>query len=51
MSGGPGRWWDRVLYVAVFVLATTLAVARSTETGIARDEVVYMDHGSRYATW
>lgn len=36
---------------ALLVLATALVVVLQRDVGVARDETVYMHHGSKYADW
>ncbi|HEU4728828.1 MAG TPA: glycosyltransferase family 39 protein [Kofleriaceae bacterium] len=47
-----GRRWVAWLIGGALGLITTIAVVASQEdVGIARDEVVYMQNGARYASW
>ncbi|CAN5917633.1 hypothetical protein BH11MYX3_BH11MYX3_14320 [soil metagenome] len=41
----------RVIGLALAVITTVLVMVNQREVGIARDEVVYMSAGSRYADW
>lgn len=41
----------RAIGLVIAVIATALALANQHEVGIARDELVYMDAGGRYADW
>ena len=45
------RVGQRTAKVALFVLAAVLVGGAQTQQGVARDEVVYMHHGERYAAW
>jgi hypothetical protein len=41
----------RVVGFVLAVLTTVLVVANQEHVGLARDELVYMQHGERYAKW
>jgi hypothetical protein len=43
-----GNW---LIATLLFVFASTLVISAQRDQGIARDEVVYMNHGTRYADW
>lgn len=45
------RWTNLALALALGVLATAVVVHQQRDVGIARDEVVYMHAGARYAAW
>lgn len=40
-----------LLALGLFVLSATAVIVAQRDQGIARDEGVYMSHGSRYANW
>ncbi|MGH7338845.1 MAG: hypothetical protein ACREI7_14790, partial [Myxococcota bacterium] len=42
---------NAIVAVALGVLGATLALVLQRDVGVARDEAVYMHHGSRYADW
>ncbi|MDB4963119.1 MAG: hypothetical protein JWP01_3118 [Myxococcales bacterium] len=42
---------QRIVGWALALLTTLLVLANQQEVGVARDEVVYMQNGSRYADW
>jgi hypothetical protein len=50
VTAGPGRWARRLGW-ALALGATIAVVANQRGVGIARDEVVYMQSGARYADW
>ncbi|HLL24721.1 MAG TPA: glycosyltransferase family 39 protein, partial [Kofleriaceae bacterium] len=41
----------RAIGVLLAVITTALVLANQHEVGLARDEIVYMQHGMRYADW
>lgn len=45
------RWTHRLTALVLFAMATTAVVASQRGHGVVRDEVVYMDAGSRYVAW
>lgn len=54
MSGRAGpapRWLRPALALGLGLLALALVLAAQRDVGIARDETVYMGHGSKYARW
>ncbi|HUQ05211.1 MAG TPA: glycosyltransferase family 39 protein [Kofleriaceae bacterium] len=47
-----GRWWARPLIaLALWLVTFAMVVVAQRDIGIARDETVYMGHGSKYARW
>jgi hypothetical protein len=51
-SGGWARQRPRLLIaIGLFVVCTALIGVSQRDQGIARDETVYMHHGSKYADW
>lgn len=48
MSDRRVNW---IVAVLLFVLAATFVISAQRSQGIARDEVVYMNYGTRYADW
>ena len=42
---------QRIIGWALAVLTTALVIVNQHDVGVARDEVVYMQNGSRYADW
>ncbi|MCP4446288.1 MAG: hypothetical protein GY811_13225 [Myxococcales bacterium] len=45
------RWRNRLIAFLLFVFASGLVIHAQRDQGIARDEVVYMNYGTRYADW
>ncbi len=48
---GPSRAARLVVSLALFAIASTSVFMSQKDMGLARDELVYMNHGSRYADW
>ncbi len=44
-------WRNRVIGILLFVFASGLVISSQRDQGIARDEIVYMNYGTRYADW
>ena len=45
-------WWVRpAIAFALWIATFALVVVAQEDVGIARDETVYMGHGSKYARW
>ena len=45
-------WWTRpAIALVLWILTFALVVVAQEDVGIARDETVYMGHGSKYARW
>jgi hypothetical protein len=42
---------DRLIGVALALITTVVVISSQRDVGIARDEVVYMQHGAKYADW
>ncbi|MBZ0233609.1 MAG: glycosyltransferase family 39 protein [Deltaproteobacteria bacterium] len=52
MTRGLTRWWIRpVVALGLWLAAFVMVVHAQGDVGIARDETVYMGHGSKYARW
>ncbi|MBL4632975.1 MAG: glycosyltransferase family 39 protein [Kofleriaceae bacterium] len=45
------RWQNRAIAVLLFILASTMVISAQRDQGVVRDEVIYMNFGSRYADW
>lgn len=45
------RGWARLVAAAMGVIAFAVVLAAQRDQGLARDELVYMRHGTRYAQW
>jgi len=45
------RFPPRAIGLVLAVITTALVVANQHEVGLARDEIVYMQHGAKYADW
>ncbi len=45
------RLRNRLIGLLLFVMSSGLVISAQRDQGIARDEVVYMNHGTRYADW
>ncbi|HET7506246.1 MAG TPA: glycosyltransferase family 39 protein [Kofleriaceae bacterium] len=50
-SRSQRRWIAWLIGGALGLFATLVVVASQEEVGIARDEVVYLQNGARYASW
>jgi 4-amino-4-deoxy-L-arabinose transferase-like glycosyltransferase len=51
VTAPAGPWTRRLIGWALALAATLAVVANQRDVGIARDEVVYMQSGARYASW
>src|SRR5205814_690406 len=52
-GGAPVKWFtrNRIIGMTLAVLTVVLVQVNQSQVGIARDEVVYMNAGARYADW
>jgi hypothetical protein len=51
MMGRRDKWISRAILALLFFVSTALVLIAQRDVGIARDETVYMNYGSRYAQW
>lgn len=49
--GWSQRWQNRAIALLLFIMASTMVISAQRDQGIVRDEVTYMNFGSRYADW
>ncbi len=42
---------ERIVGIVLALVTVVVVTVNQTDVGVARDEVVYMQHGSRYADW